>query len=152
VVVVVNDSFVNVNVTRLSASLRNTAEQIAPRDVADRPAALPPREERPAAAACWVAHWLLSARYAARLAPRDAGFLTQRRGDAEAQKGREKRKRSLLQSVDHAMNALSHLSLAEIDDEREPEIAEAQVGESLRFEQAVVGNGRLALHDNTIVD
>ena len=50
------------------------------------------------------------------------------------------------------MDALPHLPLTEIDNEREPEIAEAQVGESLRFEQAIVSNGRLALHDDTIVD
>ena len=50
------------------------------------------------------------------------------------------------------MGALPHLPLAEMNDEREPETAEAQVGESLRFERAVVGDGRLALHDDTIVD
>jgi hypothetical protein len=57
-----------------------------------------------------------------------------------------------IQSVDHAMDALPHLPFTEIDDEREPEIAAAQAGESLRFEQAIVSNGRLALHGDTIVD
>ena len=73
----------------------------------------------------------------ASLRGRTEQILTQRRRDTETQKGKRLGVFTLLQPVDHAMDALPHQSLAEIDDEREPEIAEPQVGESLRFEQAI---------------
>jgi hypothetical protein len=57
-----------------------------------------------------------------------------------------------LQPVDDAVDALPHQALAEVDHEAQPEIAEPQVGEDLRLEQAIVGDRRLAFDDDTLVD
>src|SRR4051812_43056277 len=46
------------------------------------------------------------------------------------------------------MDALPYLPFTEVDHEREPEVAQTQVGESLGLEQAIVGGRRLALHDH----
>ena len=54
--------------------------------------------------------------------------------------------------VYHAMDALPYLPFAEVDHEREPEVAQTKVGESLGLEQAIVGGRRLALHDDKVVD
>jgi hypothetical protein len=63
---------------------------------------------------------------------------TQRRRGAEAQKGERSWILSFLQSVDHAMDALSHQAFAEVDDQAQLEIAEPQIGEDLCLEQAIV--------------
>jgi hypothetical protein len=50
------------------------------------------------------------------------------------------------------MDALPDQAFAEVDDEAQPEIAEPQVREDLRLEQAIVRDRRLALDDDTLVD
>jgi len=50
------------------------------------------------------------------------------------------------------MDAVFYQALVEIYDESEVEMEQAQVGESLRFEHGIVGDARLALDDDTLVD
>ncbi len=50
------------------------------------------------------------------------------------------------------MDALPYLPFAGVDHEREPEVAQTKVGQSLSLEQAIAGGRRLALHDDKVVD
>ena len=63
---------------------------------------------------------------------------------AHQRRKKEKGRRSFLQPVDYARDALSHHPFAKIDNKRELKITEPQVRESLGFEEFIVGDRCLA--------